>query len=345
MFNEEYYVSWIIADYTPFTYSGKPYFIASPSREDRFLAEQTYLTIYQEALTSGVLSEKEITKLLRKYNLWDDSQDNIMIELRKNVEQYKVDLFKSYTQSSRVAALRKTLQDTRKYLDELYNKKTQLDYLGSKYAAQVAKQHYLMGKSLFKRKNIPVYRSTDWCRKYDDGLLNAAYKALTSYSLSEGDYRSLARSTAWRNVWHLRKGGNLFGRASVDFSAQQRQLVMYSNMYDNIYKNPDCPADEVIEDDDILDGWLIEQKRKRDTEGNKNTVMSKVTDKVANSEEIYILCNPEDTKKVVDCNDVAGKIALRMRQKQVEEEGCVPEQRSKDRLQEINRQLAAARKG
>ena len=37
-------------------------------------------------------------------------------------------------------------------------------------------------------------------------------------------------------------------------------------MYDNIQESLDYPSEDVVEDDDMLDGWLIIQKQKRDKE-------------------------------------------------------------------------------
>jgi hypothetical protein len=35
-------------------------------------------------------------------------------------------------------------------------------------------------------------------------------------------------------------------------------------MYDNVYESMECPPDEVIKDDDMLDGWFIQQHKDRE---------------------------------------------------------------------------------
>ena len=43
-------------------------------------------------------------------------------------------------------------------------------------------------------------------------------------------------------------------------------MVSFSRMYDGAYGSPECPPDKVIEDDDMFDGWLIDQRRTREKE-------------------------------------------------------------------------------
>ena len=67
--DSDFWISWIVADYTPFTHGGKSLFISSPSRECKFLAEDIFLTSYRAAIEEGALSEDDITSLLLKYGL------------------------------------------------------------------------------------------------------------------------------------------------------------------------------------------------------------------------------------------------------------------------------------
>jgi hypothetical protein len=61
-------------------------------------------------------------------------------------------------------------------------------------------------------------------------------------------------------------------------------------MYDNIQESMECPTEEVIADDDMLDGWFILQKRKQKSEKAKSELESKTSNqKIANSDEIMIM--------------------------------------------------------
>ena len=41
-------------------------------------------------------------------------------------------------------------------------------------------------------------------------------------------------------------------------------LCSFSRMYDSVYKNTECPSDDVIQDDDMLDGWFIQQTKEQE---------------------------------------------------------------------------------
>jgi accessory colonization factor AcfC len=61
-------------------------------------------------------------------------------------------------------------------------------------------------------------------------------------------------------------------------------------MYDNIYKHADCPSEDIICDDDALDGWMILEKRKSQNK-DKETVIDHLikNEKIKNSSEIFIM--------------------------------------------------------
>ena len=76
-------------------------------------------------------------------------------------------------------------------------------------------------------------------------------------------------------------------------------------MYDNIQESMDCPTEDVINDDDMLDGWFIVQNRKREKDKKEKDVdlaekiarqlfgkvknqKTKLEDGTVKEEEVYI---------------------------------------------------------
>ena len=83
--------------------------------------------------------------------------------------------------------------------------------------------------------------------------------------LGESEIRELARSEPWKSIWSSSKNeGVLFGKRAIELSEEQKHLIMWSTMYDSIGESPDSPSDKIIADDDMLDGWLILQRRERE---------------------------------------------------------------------------------
>ena len=89
-------------------------------------------------------------------------------------------------------------------------------------------------------------------------------------------------------------------------------------MYDNVYENTDSPDDDVIQDDDCLDGWFIVQRRKYETEKTRRETEDLLgNSKIANSQEVFIMApDQEAANKLYDLNDPVARSVVRSRQHQ-----------------------------
>jgi hypothetical protein len=88
-------------------------------------------------------------------------------------------------------------------------------------------------------------------------------------------------------------------------------------LYDNIGESMDSPSDDVIEDDDAIDGWLIQERRKRDKESNKYK-LDGFDDKHSNADEVYIMASSqEETDEIYDLNDQHGRRKVKSREREV----------------------------
>lgn len=342
-YQRDYYLQWIIADFTPFIFGDKSFYISTAARESRFIAEQQYNKVYKEAIDNGLLDNNQLLLLLNKYDLWDAQREEILTALVKDIEEIKLKIFENYTSSTNRMKFKKALRDTENYISNMILEKQTFDQYGARSVAMWAKQHFLMGSSIYIKKNKPFLNGQWWDNKPDE-VIQYAYKIMSEYLFGDSTYRELARCNQWRNIWAAKRSGSLFGKAMVDLSIHQRQLILWSNMYDNIYKNSACPCDSIIEDDDALDGWMIQQRRLRDKVTNKNIIEESLrNEKIRNSEHIYVMCDPQDIEKVYECNDLEGKIRLNSILKQTEKEGCVHLINLKDTRLEINRRAAELR--
>ena len=121
-------------------------------------------------------------------------------------------------------------------------------------------------------------------------------------------------------------------------SVDQKTLITYSSMYDNVYESMDCPSDSVIDDDDALDGWFIVQRKKREQQ-TKEAGMDDITGAdMGNANEIFVMT--DDAKSVYELNDPISKGIVKSRREQVEEQGEVKYQNFGDVKREIQMQAA-----
>lgn len=335
-----YWINYIIADYTPFDFGGRFFYLSSPTREAKFLAERVYHEVFKEAIDEGLLTDTEIAKMLVRHSLWSDEKEELLEKLYKDIEDIKLQIFENFAFSGKRDKCRELLKGTLDYIGQLTVEKSTFDTYGAKSVAVYAKQHYLIGQSIFVQSTKKLaYKSRNWWSANADDIIQHAYKVLSDYIITDNEYRELAQSNYWRNIWVARKSnGSLFGRPTVSLSTAQQQLITWSNLYDSVYKHSECPADEVIEDPDALDGWMIKQRRNRESETNKNSIERSIkSEKIRNSDEIYIMCDAKDAAKVYECNDLAGKMRWKSIMSQVQKEGYVPHMKLKDTQAEIAR--------
>ena len=338
----EYYINWIVANSTPFKYNDKFFFIKSPSREARFYAQEVFFDYYHKSIKQGVMDREEMFTVLEKMKLWDDGKEKLLVKMRKDIEDLKVSVFQNYANSPARRKIKEALKDTKDYINKLGMDKFIFEQNTAEGLANYAKYNFLIGASIYNNKGKPYWKTLR-CWELPDNILNTASKKLMKFSLNDTHYRELARSDTWRGVWNARKNGNLFGKSTVDLSEQQKQLVFWSILYDNISQSSECPPDDVVEDDDAIDGWMILQRRKRKADQNKDTIESMMGEKIKNSQHVFVLAGEEDVDKVYEMNDMQGKISLMRRLKQIETQGTVPEAGMADTMQflqmEINKKF------
>ncbi len=124
----------------------------------------------------------------------------------------------------------------------------------------------LMGELL----DIPVWESWDDFQAAQDlsFLLDAkrAYMRVSA-GLSIKIIRAIARTAEWRVRWKSAKesGSPPFDGQTGSWDRNKLNLIYWSDFYDNVYSHPDSPADDVVQNDEYLQGWIngVVAKRKK----------------------------------------------------------------------------------
>ena len=156
----------------------------------------------------------------------------------------------------------------------------------------------------------------DWSRFNITDVLTHYHES----KLEESQIRELSRTEPFRTLWHSSGKKSPFKRTGFDITSDQKSLIMWSGLYDNIADSPDCPSDDVIKDNDLLDGWLIKQRKereqqKRDKEAEKYDM---------DADEVFIPAHTnEDISNIQDLNDPTTKAIARSRHQQISEQESV----------------------
>lgn len=323
----EYYTQQIISGIVLCEVNDKVYSYQNPSIEHRSFAQKVYKDVYQQCKAEKIWDDDNVLQFLLLTDQWSSAEEAKLERLVKDVPTLKIKVFELSLQSVEQKICRAALNETREQIDTLYYKRHALDYLSCHGIASSAKHRYLTGASIYY-KGKPYWKDFAGWRK-PDYLLDAIINEVNKNKILERQFRELVRNDPWKTYWSAAKssGRGVFDKASIDLTEYQKNMLLYSQMYDNIMESPECPSDEVIEDDDALDGWILTQRKKRDEENGKHDIFSKITnEKIKNAEEVFVVVNtPEDAKKVHDSMDIAGKVAFSQRMSQIKREGVVNE--------------------
>ncbi len=285
---------------------GSPFLlIRTPTRQQRYLAQEVYEDEFREAELGGVYTEAELVAFLLSEKLWSEEDQKLLDELPKQIDDMKVGLFNALLRSSDRVVTRKALGVAKDALAELHGRRHAYDHLSCAGVAAASRMKFLVGCGLSRTDGRPFYRGESFWER-PDGTLDHAAEAYVRSRLTEAELREMARTEPWRSTWACRKAeSSVFGVPAADYSEEQAGLVTLSLVYDSVYEHPECPADDVISDDDMLDGWLIYQRREREKRQAKKAGEELVTnEKIRNSQEIFLVAQTQqDAQKVFALND------------------------------------------
>ncbi len=345
IWERELLVARIISNTVRCKVNGNTFVIRRPTREDEYAACEVYADYLEQSTACGLLSDNELLQFLYERNLWDDKRQKSLEGIPKDIEQFKVGLFQATFNHSEQLVIRKALRLARVTLYALVGRRQSYNYLSCSGAASIAKAKYLVGRSLYTLDGRPVFGSGDDFWNGSNPVLDSVMTWYSNNRIGESAYRELARNDPWRTTWATRKmEAGIFGVATADYSEEQRALATWSLIYDNAFQSEDCPSDEVVDDDDLFDGWMIVQRRKRDEQTKGQTGENVIQNsKVRNSAEVFVpVANKEAAKQVNDLNDEVGKRTLASRMAKLKQDGQVNEMDMPDTRREYR--MACARK-
>lgn len=299
-FERDFFISRICAGYLRY----KGLVIENPNLDVLYEANEIYCDTFLKAKENGVMSDEEILNFLIENKFWVP-QNTIELDdiLPKHIEQFKINLYEERLNLNKQNQVRQYLARAKEEQLRLYNLRHSFDHLTCHGAALFARLQFIIDNCT--KKNNKKYRWTKISRI-------EVLEAINSSQLTESQYRELSRTEPWRSIWATKKVGPIFNKSGSELTEDQKRLISFSCLYDNISEFPDCPSDEIIEDDDCLDGWLILKRREQDKERGKNEILEKVGSNI-NANEIFVVTGPENADKVYGLNDAQAQMITRSR--------------------------------
>lgn len=316
----------------------KTYTLKSPSRAERYRAELVYGQALEEAQELGLFRQSDMRQFLVDNLLWSKESDQKLENIEKDLDNLKVELFERRNDKPMSKRIREHIVIAEDAIADLHRRRHQFDHLTCEGAAHSAKQRYLIASCLYHRDR----RVIGW--EKPTNLLNVVMDYISSNTINNSEMREIARTEPWQSYWNARHGeSGLFGAPACDLTNEQLNLISISTFYDNVRQNPDLPI-EIIDDDYILDGWLILQRRKHDKDMKRRAVESRIPDHIAGCSEVFVTPEyAEEVEIIDDMNDVGAKIAKARNMGAIREKGVVREldlPANRDKIQMMINQMS-----
>ena len=303
--------------------------------DQNYQAQLVFKDTYDEALVEGTMCPIESKEMLEEHGIWNEDKENEAKVIEKEIEKLKINVYESFFKTAGREIARKLLRAKEEIQLELFNLKHSYDFSNT------------VGIATFARWNWTIENTTT----YEDGSAYdwkdvSVQDVLLYYKqnmLDEKKLRHLANTEPWRSVWNTgKKEGKIFDKASIKLTPEQKTLMSWSMMYDSIAESSESPPDDVIQDDDALDGWLALQSQKRKREQEK-AALEEITGKHPNAKDVFLRPeSQEEMDRVQDLNDLEGQRIKGNRSKQIQEKGSVPYYKFDDVQRDLKDEIAAS---
>ena len=312
---------------------GPDLYLYEPENDILEESYDVYKKAYDEAYFDGAYIKEELKEVLFYNDMWSPDDDEAAKKAEEEIENLKVNAYENYYN---VPDLKRTklsirIQESlfRKYKSKFHS----LDHISCEGVASLARSIWIISKTIKNKRGENVDTSAM--------PLTKIMEYYNSKSIESSEYRYIARNDPFRGMWSAgKKQSNIFNKPSIELTKDQIALCQFSSMYDNVHESAESPNEDVINDDDCLDGWFIVQKREYDKSKNKREVEKMMgNSKVSKHQEVFLMARDQHTaKKIHDMNTVVGKNIIANRSAQIDEGGHVKHTQLSDIKQDISMQ-------
>ncbi len=318
--------------------------LRNPTPREKARAAHIYSREFAKAKIKGLPEEDQAIVDYIMIGQWSIEQEEQIEGIREDIHKIKRGLLDLLFKVKQLEQARTLLRRAEQALLERILKRQKLLTSTAESHALMVSQRYLIGQ-ITRLENGDRFWLSD--EIFDDSesftlIDNLCVIFFKTSRISVGAMRCIAKSQYWRSIWMAsQKSGDLFGKPTSQLSENQRELVNWSCVYDNVYESYERPEKDIIEDDDLLDSWFIRQGEKIEDKCKKHSgdrAASQSKRKGGRNEQ-FIFADEEGANKVYGMNDAVARKNIQIKQRLVAEQESIKEQHMPDSQQEM-RQIA-----
>lgn len=293
--------------------------IIPPTIDQLAQASLIYNKAYEKAYIDDVMTEEQMDAWMIEHGLWTISDADRLEGLKKDIERLKVEIYNARNDSATANAIRRYIRAGESQLAQQSHKKYQ-------YYQNTCEGIATSEKFLWLIKHTTYLNNEPY--DFSDIDLQSVVDEWQSSFLPDNKVRELSRNEPWKSLWTIYEKSQvkLFSNGECyDLTHNQKNLVLWSQIYDNIQESIECPSKDVIDDDDMLDGWFIIQSKKRDKEKAENEFANSTkSDKIKNASEVFVVGkNNKDKNRIESMNSFHGNMIKKQRENIIKNKGEV----------------------
>jgi hypothetical protein len=294
-------LSRIVAGFLYIEHENKLYSLKRPSVSLKYKADLLYNRVYQEHLYSDWILMQDTEYILIDNGIWKLENNEVLKQMETRLDNLKVELYQNFIQPQKKKDIKKQISSINTQKDRALSTKHSLDqYTLEAYAGRIRNEFIIMNTLYHKKRKVFQGKNPQ-----NSIFLNNIAAKIASSLPTLSEIRALARSEMWKSYWSAANKQKIFDGTVFEWTDEQRALVNLSKMFDSVYEHPECPPDNIIDDEDALDGWMIFQKRKNDqakTKQKTDSLLNSPKMKKAN-EVFFVSSSAEETKEILSNND------------------------------------------
>ncbi len=340
----EFLVNKITSGCTVCSFEDKPVLVYEPSPQDKVKAHAIYIHECRNAELLELPTDKEILNQMILRGMWNNILQHELDSIPKSLEELKVELYNAYFQFKQRDNIKKSIDSLRYREVELLQQKDKLKHTTCEGFALSCKNKHLICSGSKNLDGTPFFKDYESCNPVSiDNFIQEYFEN----KIDDTTIRLISKEEPWRSIWSAGKNErSIFGIPSSLLSYDQRLILIWSKIYDSVYESPECPPEEVIDDNDCFDGWMIVQSRNREAE-RKDQHGYKPGDKFNKADEVFMFVeNPDDVQRVNAMNTPAAIFRKQQRMAALDRSGGkLEDQYMPDAQNKMREQLVQMQRG
>lgn len=319
----DFYISRICANYLRLKIDDTIIKLYPPNKDVWYESNCVFMESLEKAIESNCMLENDVIEHLH-INGWKENNLKELEEiLPKHIDYFKIEIYENFLRDKEREQARLYLRKAEEEYNRLFNIRHSLDHLTAVGVATFSRWQFIIERTAKDENGKDI--------NFDKIKVNDILSAFYNESISDKIMRQIAKSDKWKGIYSFGKKNNrIFNIDAIESTDEQKRLIAWSSLYDSLCEMTDCPPDDVVDDDDALDGWLI-LKAKEQKEDRKKANAEERFGTHKNADEIFIpVKSAKEADSIMSMNSPTNKVIIQNRLKTIEESGEVTDDKFKD---------------